>query len=52
MEESVQEIIKDLGRKLTLTEESLVRISFYKGHSKGYEEATEKAIKTINKLKK
>lgn len=52
MEKSLQEIIKDLGRALTVMEESLARISFYKGYSKGYEEATKKAIKTINKLKK
>ena len=44
----IEEIEKDLDRKLTETEKSLVRIAFLKGHSEGYEKATKEAIKLLN----
>jgi len=45
----IEEIEKDLGRKLTEEEKSLLKIAYLKGYSKGYEAAMDYAIKTINK---
>jgi len=45
VKEALKEVVKDLGRELTGIEISLVKIGFFKGHSKGYEEAINEVIK-------
>ncbi len=50
MKEIIKELEKDLGRPLTYSESNLVTIAYYKGHSKGHEEATEFALKLITKV--
>ena len=49
MKEQIKEIEKDLGRPLTYTERNLVVVAFYKGHTIGHNDATEFALKLINK---
>ncbi len=51
MKEAIKEIVKDLGRELEDIEISLIKISYYKGYSKGHNEATSQAIEEIKKLK-
>jgi hypothetical protein len=49
MKRQIEEVEKDLGRKLTELEYSLVLIGLYRGQSIGYEKATDEAIKLLNK---